>query len=135
MATREELTIAMRVLAYLNNCQRDMRLNAQSYLAEIAAGHPRLTTEQLGVVLKADGAQVSRLMVKLADFVAVGARQTKLQNGLTFFGITLGQANSDRLMIKDAADVQAAANVVNDAAITDAANATLAALPAIDTID
>lgn len=135
MATREELTIALGIMRYLNNAQRDMRSNAQGYLAEIAAGHPRLSTAQLGVILRADGAAISVLMAKMGTFLSDPGRTVKATAGVGFFGMTSVEVNTDRLMIKAAADTQAIANVVNDAAITDAANATLAALPAIDTFD
>jgi hypothetical protein len=134
MATREELVIADRAMAYLNNCQRDLRANAQNYLDEIALVPRRLSTAQLGAIVTADGQAISRLMVRLANFFSDPTRQTKVTNGLAFFGITLAQANADRLMIKNAADAQAAADVSTDAAITNAANATLAAIPAIDTL-
>ena len=74
-------------------------------------------------------------MVVLANFVTDPTRQTKATNGLAFYGITLATGNADRLMIKAAADAQAIADVSTDAAITIAANATLAAVPAIDTIN
>lgn len=135
MATREEVVIANHILVYLNNAQRDLRRNAQAYLAEIAAGHPRASTNQLGQMVQADGAAISGLMTRMGNFLSVPARQTKASNGLAIFGITGAQANTDRLMIKDAADVQASANVSTDAAITNAANATLAAVPAIDLVD
>jgi hypothetical protein len=135
MATREELTIAQKILAYLNNCQRDMRANAQSYLNEIAAGHPRLATAQLGTIVHADGARISDLMVRMGNFLSVPVRQTKATNGLSFYGITAAEANADRLMLKNAADVQATADVSTDAGIQAAANATLAAVPVIDVFD
>lgn len=134
MATREELVIADRTIIYLNNCQRDMTQNAQSYLDEIARVPRRLTTAQLGTIVHDDGTAISRLMVRLANFLSDPARQTKVTNGLAFFGITLAQANADRLMIKNAADAQAIADVSTDTAITVAANVTLAAIPAIDTL-
>ena len=58
MATREEITIANDLIRYINNCQRDMVRNAGSYLAEIAGGHQRLTTAQLGQIVNADGAAI-----------------------------------------------------------------------------
>ncbi|MGI8549040.1 MAG: hypothetical protein ACR2M1_17240 [Gemmatimonadaceae bacterium] len=132
MATREEIAIADQALAALTNCQRDLRRNAQSYLDEIAAGHPRLTTAQLAAIVNADGAAVSRLMVMIATYVSAGTRQTKLINGLAFYGLTLAQANTDRNALKSTADTQAAAALVTDADITAAANATLGSTTAVD---
>jgi hypothetical protein len=132
MATREEVSIALRILAYLNNTQSDMRSNANAYLAEIAAGHPRLSTAQLGGIVRADGAAISSLMARMGTFLSVPARQTKATAGLLFFGIASADCNADRLTIKAAADAQAVADVSSDAAITTAANATLAAITPID---
>jgi hypothetical protein len=133
VATREELTIALRILAYLNANQSDLRSNANSYLAEIATGHQKLSTTELGAKVRADALAISALMTRMGNFLSVPARQTKATNGLAFFGILAADANTDRLMIKSAADIQAAADVTTDVAITAAANATLAAVPAIDT--
>lgn len=135
MATREELTIANRILVYLNNCQRDMRTNAQSYLDEITGGHLHYTTAALGQIVRADGARISDLMTRMGNFLSAPARQTKATNGLAFYGITAAEANADRLMLRNAGDVQAAADVSTDVAIQAAANATLTAVPAIDVID
>lgn len=135
MATREELTIANRILLYLNNCQRDLRANAQAYLDEIAQGHPRLQTAQLGQVVQGDGAAIATLMTRMGNFLSVPARQTKATNGLAFFGVTAAAANADRLMIKNAAEAQAVADVSTDAAIQVAANATLTAIPAVDVFE
>lgn len=134
MATREEIFIALRILTYLNNTQRDMRDNADAYLAEIANGHPRLSTSELGEIVHSDGAAVSLLMVRVGAFLSIPAKQAKATTGLLFFGILAADTTSDRLMIKAAADAQAIADVTTDAAITTAANATLAAIPAIDTL-
>jgi hypothetical protein len=145
MATREEIGGADRAILYLNNCQRDLRANAQSYLDEVAAGYPhfqqpqfkgdvRTPMQRQADIVTADGNAVSRLMVRLANFFSDPVRQANVANGLQVYGITVAQANQDRLMIKNAADAQAAADVSSDAAIIAAANATLAAVPAIDTL-
>jgi len=132
MATREEISIAGQAIQVLTNCQRDLRANAQSYLNEIAAGHPRLNTQQLGAIVNADGAAISRLMVMMTNYFADPTRKTKVTNGLAFYGITFAQGAADHNAIKATADAQAAADVSTDAAITAAANATLASTPTID---
>jgi hypothetical protein len=77
MATREEIGTADRAIIYLNNCQRDLRDNAQLYLDEIANAPRRRTTAQLGATVTADGQAISRLMVRLANFFSDPVRQTK----------------------------------------------------------
>lgn len=134
MATREEIAIAQQTLQILNNCQRDLRANAQSYLNEIASGHARLTTEQLGVIVNADGAAVSRLMTMITDFAADSGRKAKLTDGLLGMGLAVDQVLGDTDSLKAAATAQAAAAVDTDDAITTAANATLGSVAPIDSL-
>jgi len=132
MATREEIAIAQQTLQILNNCQRDLRANAQSYLNEIASGHARLSTEQLGTIVNADGAAISRLMTTITDFASDAGRKTKLTNGLLGMGLSVDQVLSDSAALKTVADAQAAAAVGTDDAITTAANATLGSVAPVD---
>lgn len=134
MATFEEVQIAARVVSYLANCHRDLRLNAQSYLDEIARQPRRLNTLQLGGYVTGDAQNIARLMTLLTNKIT-GTLQTKLGNGLAVYGMTLGQANTEKNLILNTANTQAAADVSTDQAITSAANATLASMPAFDFID
>ncbi len=132
MATREEIAIAGQALQIITNAQRDLRRNAQAYLDEISAGHPRLTTAQLGAIVQADGAAIGRLMTMVTTYFADAAKRTKAVNGLVFYGITQAQIVADRNATKAAADAQVVAPVSTDAEIIAAANATLAATPTLD---
>lgn len=132
MATREELRIAEQLIGFLNNCQRDLRSNAQSYLDEIARVPRRVATAQLGAIVNADGRAVALLMQRFTDFFADATRRTKAVNGIGFYGMTQAQVVADKNAIKATADAQAAAPVSTDAEITAAANATLAATAAMD---
>ena len=132
MATREEVSIALQALQVLTNCQRDLRANAQSYLAEIAAGHPRLTTAQLGAIAHADGAAIARLMTMMTSYFSDQTRVTKVTNGLTQLGLTYAQAVADHNQILSVANAQASADVSTDAAITSGANWVLANTLALD---
>lgn len=132
MATREEISIALQAVQILTNCQRDLRRNAQSYLDEIAAGHPRLTAQQLGAIAKADGAAISRLMTMMTTYFSDPTRTAKVTNGLTALGLTYAQAVADHGQIKTVADAMASATVTTDALITSGANWVLANTPALD---
>lgn len=134
MATFEEIQIAGRVIAYLSNCHRDLRQNAQAYLDELARSPRRLTTAQLGAIVKGDAQNIARLMTVLTNKIT-GSLQTKLGNGLAVYGMTLGQANTEKNLILNTANTQASADVSTDQAITNAANATLSSMPAFDFID
>lgn len=132
MATREEIAIAGQALQVITNAQRDLRRNAQAYLDEIAAGHPRLTTAQLGAICNADGAAISKLMVMITTYFADIGKRTKAVSGLGFYGLTQAMIVTDKNAVKAAADAQAVAAVTTDAEIITAANATLAAIPTLD---
>lgn len=134
MATFEEIHLAGRVIAYLSNCHRDLRVNAQAYKDEIARDPRRLDTAQLGAIVKGDAQNIARLMTVLTNKI-VGSLQAKLGNGLQVYGMTLAQANAEKNLILNTANTQAAADVSTDQAITSAANATLASMPAFDFID
>lgn len=134
MASFEEMQLAARVVTYLANCHRDLRQNAQAYKDEIARDPRRLDTAQLGALVKADAQNIARLMTVLTNKIT-GSLQTKLGNGLAVYGMTLAQANSEKNLILNTANTQAAADVSTDQAITNAANATLASMPAFDFID
>lgn len=131
----QEINLAHRVIQYLMNCQRDLRLNAASYLAEQQVNPRPRTAAALGAVVRADGVAVSAVLAHLATRIQQAGLQAKLSSGLAFFGLTLAEANQLRLTLKNAADAQAAAQVNTDAQIAAAANATLAAVPIIDVID
>jgi len=168
MATFEELQLANRVVAYLANCHRDLRINAQMYKTDLARplpvewttvngvvsapagwygnantsrrnqsagdGERRFDTAQLGAIATADAQNIARLMTLLTNKIT-GTLQTKLGNGLTVYGMTLNQANTEKNLILNTANTQASADVSTDQAIISAADATLAALPALDFID
>lgn len=132
MATREEVSIALQAVQILTSCQRDLRRNAQSYLDEITAGHPRLTTQQLGAIANADGAAVARLMTAMTQYFSDPTRVTKVTNGLGALGLTYAQAVADHNQILSVANAQATADVSTDALITQGANWVIANTPALD---
>lgn len=134
MATREELVIATTSLAYLTACQRDLRANALAYKAEIASPTRTRTTAQLGAIVHADGAAISRLLQRMTDFFSDAGRRTKATNGLAFYGILFADAKADHDSLQAVADTQSVANVSTDTAIIAAADATLANVTAIDVL-
>lgn len=135
MATPEEVNLAHGVIRYLASCQRDLRANAQSYKDEIARSPRRLTTAQLGANVTTDAQNINRLLQRIADKAADANIRTKITNGLAAVSIAFATANNARATLKGAADAQASADVSTDQAISAAADATLAAVPAFDTID
>jgi hypothetical protein len=135
MATREELLIAQTTLGYLNNIQRDLRKCAASYLAAIAATPRTLSTAQLGDYVHRDAAGMGAVLDRMNVFFSDATKKQKLVSGLAFYGITWATIASDWQVGRNACTAQANADVSTDAAITSAANATLAAVPALDVME
>lgn len=135
MATREELLIAQTTLGYLNNIQRDLRKCANGYLAAIAATPRAIPTDVLGSYVHGDASGMGAVLDRMNVFFQDATRKQKLVNGLTFYGITWATIANDWTVGRNACTAQAAADVSTDAAITAAANATLAAVPALDVME
>lgn len=135
MATREELLIAQDTLSWLNAVQRDLRKNATAYIAAIAANPRTILTPQLGAYVHGDANAMGAVLDRMNVFFQDATRKQKLVNGLTFYGITWATISSDWTVGRNACTAQAAADVSTDAAITNAANATLAAVPALDVME
>ena len=134
MPTIEDWQIGQQALTVLVSVHRDERRNAQAYLDEIAAGHPRLTTAQLGTLVTADAQRYQQLLNRLRNYFSDPTLKAKLLDGITAYGFVQTDLSTEWNLLMNAATTQAAADVSSDAAIQAAANATLTAVPAIDLV-
>lgn len=134
MATFEDIKLIFQAHQNLMNLQRDMRSNAQAYKDAVTAAKP---VPAIVAVMQANTTQYLTRLGWSADAWADLTIRAMVQSGLAALSIPQSELTGLYGLLKDAADAEQAAltaGITTNAGINSAADATLAAVPALATI-
>lgn len=126
MTAIENLHLAIQASRLLQNMQRDMRRNAQSYKARLAAGQQVADVAQ---TMDADADAYLRLLQRLKAVHDDPESGPKLEDGFSRVDILKSEVSNHWQGLKSAADHQAVAPKTTAAELVDEADWILANVP------
>lgn len=128
MATTEDLHIAMQITTELERIMKNIRLNAESYLARAGV----IPTLQLASEMRADADQFQRRLERIRR--VVDGSQAKVNSGLAALSLSKGDLRSDYVLINNAMQQLFDASLETDTAIANASNQILSVIPNHDAV-